>query len=596
LAAQLPSDERGRELFEAGLRGLEAQYDRTLGMVRLGTGDGSWHSPRDSLWYALCLLLTSDDAAEAASEAERIIRQVLTMQERRAGDPHEGNFRWLYEDDGVTDLNAVEFVLECLTHILLRASDRLSDGLLEEVDEAMRLAFREVDRLDVHWTYTNIYLLDVHNSILGGQVLGDVALRERGLRRLRDWAERTRADGAPHEFNSGTYSAVQINALAAIVEFAEDAAAREAALEMEELLWRHVAAHFHAPTLQLAGPHSRAYRRDVVGAPDFLKVVLYKLLGERRLLAPTPYYDGPGREGSVLVGLTEYHCPPDARELFDKAGTRDVRETPSRAEGMETVTYLTPYYALGTMSRPYGVGEPPEVWPGHNSCIVYFTKAREPRYGVLYCRYLVNDRRVGQFVYESSREALDLWEEGAFRTAQRGRDAIVAYGLLPRGQRHVHSLRLDVRLLGIDDESEVIAGARHYEGGEMALAAVAPVGIACGEVYIGIRPLEPARLGHEPPLVVRQDGQETIISIYNYRGPPKQFWEYRSLSGPFFKGNVRNGFALRMAARNEHASLGAFLESLTAAPLTDALDGSARRIAFGTGPDAVVLEYDLREL
>ncbi|MEX0785019.1 MAG: hypothetical protein WD939_00125 [Dehalococcoidia bacterium] len=583
-----PDDTSAKELFAEGVRRLGKRYDAEFGMSLLGTDEGKYHDPRGSLWYALGLLLTGDDAAEP----ERIIRNVLSMQERRDGDPHHGNFRWLYEDEVITDLNAVEFVLEGLTHILLHARDRLSPALLAEIDGAMRLGFVEVDNLDVHWTYTNIYLLDVHNSILCGEQLGDAELLDRGLRRLRDWAERTKADGAPHEFNSGTYSGVQLTALGAIVQHAKNEQARSDALEMEELVWRHVARHFHVSTQQLAGPHSRAYRRDVVGASDFLKVVLSKVLDRPELLDGTPYYDGAGREASVHVSLTEFHCPPDARELFDRVETREVRETPSRKFGMETTTYLTPEFALGSMSLPYGVGDLPEVWPAHNSCILYFAKQREPGYGVLYCRYLVNDRRVGQFVYESSRAALDLWEEGSFRTAQRAGDAIVAYGLMARGQRHVHSLRLDVRMLGIDDDSQVVVGEQPYEGGELALEAVELIGIASGEVYIGIVPLAPTKLGHGPPLVVWQDGQELIVSLYNYRGPAKQFWEYRSLAGPFFKDNVRNGFALRVAPRSAHESLAGFLAALRKTPLSDELRGSKRAVTFG----GVSLQYDLREL
>ena len=94
--------------------------------------------------------------------------------------------------------------------------------------------------------------------------------------------------------------------------------------------------------------------------------------------------------------------------------TREVRERASKAHGMDLVTYLTPEYALGTMSRPYGVGEPPEPWPAHNACILYYTRPSAPGYGVLYTRYLVNNRRVGGAVYPSSNESVDLWEEGAF--------------------------------------------------------------------------------------------------------------------------------------------------------------------------------------
>ena len=94
-------------------------------------------------------------------------------------------------------------------------------------------------------------------------------------------------------------------------------------------------------------------------------MLLYRLLGDERLLSSTPYYDGDGREGDTIVALTEYHCPPDAVEMLRAPGTREVRECASKAHGMELNTYIAPEYALGTMTRPYGVGEPPEPWPGH---------------------------------------------------------------------------------------------------------------------------------------------------------------------------------------------------------------------------------------
>jgi hypothetical protein len=248
------------------------------------------------------------------------------------------------------------------------------------------------------------------------------------------------------------------------------------------------------------------------------------------------------------------------------------------------------------MSQPYRLGEPPESWPSHNSVIAYFTKESEPKYGVLYARYLVNDRRVGQFVYESSKEALDLWEEGVWRAVQAKNDVIVAYGLMPRGQSRVHRLRLDVRLLGVDASDEVLVGDTMYTDGDLDVAARQVVAIATGDVYIGIRPLEPTRLGHGPDVRVWQDGQELIVSVFNYEGPPKGFWEYRSLGGPFFKGNVKNGLVLRVADRSDNSSLADFKASFAETPLTDTVDGSLRTVTFGLDREALTLSYDLEDL
>jgi len=109
-------------------------------------------------------------------------------------------------------------------------------------------------------------------------------------------------------------------------------------------------------------------------------------------------------------------------------------------------------------------------------------------------------------------------------------------------------------------------------------------------------PLEPARLGHGPPVVVWRDGAELVISIVNYEGPAKVFWEYRSLAGPFFKSNVRNGFALWVAPRSEFPSHEAFQQALASVPLVDESAGSVRRLEFGDVSGLVALEYDLMEL
>src|SRR6266508_5399428 len=582
---------RSQELFDRGFRDLESRFDSEPGLVR-NAFLPERHMPHPSIWYAHCLLVRGD--AGDALPVEDIISRALSLQERREGDPHRGNFRWFLEDEVVTDLNACQFVLEALAHLLTRTSDRLSHTARDRITGAMRLAYEEAEKLDVHWTYTNIYLLDVQNGILGGQLLGDDSIRRRGEQRLVEWADQTTNAGAPHEFNSPTYSAVQINALATIAQFAKSESTRRLVLEMEQFVWRHVARFWHAPTMQLGGPHSRAYRRDVTGAPGFFKVVLYKLLGDPRLLAPTPYFAGPDTEGEVQVALTESHCPPDAETLFRETEARDVRK--GVGSRLTLAAHVRPQFSLGTMSRPYGVGAPAEPWPQHNSCILYYSKMEPPGYGVLFCRYPIHAGPAGLPSRDSVPEWLDIWDDGTFRTAQTGARAVVAYGLSPRGQRPIESLRLDIRLLGPANGGEITVGNHRYQAGGLEVPSRVPIVISDGDVHIGIIPLEPTRLGHGPDVIVWRDGQEVVISILNYQGPPKVFWEYRSLAGPFFKGNVCNGFVLWVARCAEFGSAREFTESLRSLSLKDELDGDCRHIEWGDGPGAVVLDYDLKAL
>ena len=575
-----------QRLYQRGLTDLRSRFDPAAGLVR-DPFRLDRHQPHPSIWYASCLLREGD-----AATAERMIRAALALQERHEGDPHHGNFRWHLEDNVVIDLNACQFALEALLALPL---DRLSAALRGCIVDAATLAFAEAKRLDAHWTYTNIHLLDIHNRILGGEILGLPDVQRQGIERLRAWAERTRAVGAPHEFNSPTYAAVDLNCLADLASRSQSPEARDLALQMEHLVWRHIARYWHAATGQLGGPHSRAYRRDVVGASGFLKVVLYRLLADESLLARTPYYEGPDSEGEVIVSRIHYHCPTDAEAMLRTPATRDMHETVSLAPRTEAVAYISPAFSLGTLSRPYGVGDPPEHWPMTDACIAYWKREQAPGYGVLHTRYRAGAGSAGKASREGVPAWLDIWEDGVFRSAQHGRRAVVAYGIAPRGMRQLDSLRLDIRLLG-PQASHIVIDGQPWSGEALPLASGVPVVIADGDVYIGIVPLDPTRLGQAPTVVLWRDGDESVISIVNYEGPPKQFWEYRSLAGPFWKGNVRNGFALCIADRAEYATSEAFAAALAGTPLSDVTTGTTRTISFGAGEVAATVTYDLREM
>lgn len=547
------------------------------------------HQPHPNLWYANCLLREGETEV-----AERIIVAALDLQERREADPHCGNFWWHKQDGVVIDLNSCQFVLEALIAL---PHESLSEEMRAHIADAAALAFEEAERLDVHWTYTNIALLDIHNRILGGELWGRADVQAQGIDRLREWAAHTREVGAPHEFNSPTYAAVDLNCLADIANRSTSVEARDLALEMEQLIWRHVAQYWHAPTRQFGGPHSRAYRRDVVGAPGFLKVVLYRVLGDEALLAKSPFYEGPDTEGEVIVSGIDYHPPEDALAMLTTPGDRHVCETVAQDPMVQAVARITPQFALGVLSRPYGVGAPPEPWPQFDSCIAYWKRDEESGYGVLYCRYRVNAGPTGEPSRGKVPNWLDIWDDGVFRCAQAGGRAIVAYGIPPRGQRPIDSWRLDIRLLGPDAAAFRVGGAA-WDGERLDREMAETFVVADGEAYIGILPLLPTNLGHTPPFMLWQDGHETVLSIVNYEGPPKQFWEYRSLMGPFAKGNVENGFVLWIAARDEFASPEAFEQALAESRVDERFDDKGNRkiaVTFSDG-EYLALEYDLRAM
>jgi hypothetical protein len=590
------SADRARQLFDEGAAALALRWDDDVAMVRYSE-HADYHDPRGTLGYA-GVLLREPNAANV-EKAERAIRAVLAVQERREQDAHHGNFRWMLEDEGVTDLNGVEFMLDGLNFIIREYSAVLSAAITEEIREAIALGLAEIDRLDVHPSYTNIALSDVCNSILGGETIGDERAVERGARRLDEWFDFTNESGAPHEYNSPTYLAVDIARMAYLVEQTADMDIALKARIAEERLWLHVAAHYHQGLAQLAGPHSRSYFDGWTGAGGLLKLMLWRLLGDDALRPDTPYAARSREEGHVGVAREVPHIPPYVERLLSqKSFPYGCDETTHTERESDITTFMTESYALGTASRSYGVGDPPEPWPGPNNVLLQFKRDAAPGYGSLFARYVVNDRGLGAYPNESGRTAEDWWEEGTFVGAQHRNRAIVAYGLVPR-LRPAHSYKLSVNMLGVAG-ADLRIGKNAIDAAGSDPSVVAPgeaVCVAAGDVYIAIVPLQPTDMGSDAPIELRIDGERLSLDIYNYRGPAKTFWEHRSQSGPFYRGNVRNAFVLEIAERSEYADIDAFAAHIADATIADGLDDEyVREIAYASDGGSITLRYSIWDM
>lgn len=583
-------DERARRLYEEGARMLEEAWDDEAALVRHVAPHGVFHDGRASLAYARVLLRRGgrDDVARAG----RIIAAVAALQETREQDAHYGNFRWFAEDAGVTDLNAVEFVLDSLNALWRDGLAALSDGTRALVERMIALGLDEIDRLDVHPSYTNIALSDIANSVLGGEAIGSVEAAERGARRLGEWFEFTNRSGAPHEHNSPTYLAVDIARMATLAAGTLDDDIALRARIAEERLWLHAATHAHPGLAQLAGPHSRSYRDGWTGAGGLLKLMLWKLTGDDAWRRATPYYPRGREEGHTGIALESLHCPDYALDwLRDKRYPFEVIETADAARGVDITTYMRENFVLGTASAPYGVGETPEFWPGPNNVLLHVRTAREPGYGVLLARYMHDDAGPA-----AAGDAADLWDEGVHAGAQHRNRAIVACGLRPR-LRGSHSIKLSVRMLGVDEHTEVWAGDRRAKAYPLPLSPGEPILVDTGAAYVAVIPLEPSDMGSDAPIELSVAGGMLTLDIYNYRGPAKSFWEHRSQGGPFFRGNVRNAFVLEAAEHADFADFAAFRAHIAAARIADSVDDEyVREIAYASDGGAIALRYSLWDM
>ena len=463
------------------------------------------------------------------------------------------------------DLNAVQFVLRALLPLLVEHGDRLPDDLVARCREALRLALEEQERMAVAPTYTNIHVMSLFSLLVGGEWLEDAHFLALGRARWDAWVAFTAGSGAPHEYNSPGYGAVDLGALAALHQYVRDPRVKLQARLFYERVWLHLALRLHRPTGLHAGPHCRCYWPVMTGGRASLHDLLWRETGRTFLLEDEPAgASGTASEGarvpaSLDLALTDHWLPETARAWIEGqalALPAEVRETANREEGADLTTYLTPAYALGTASRTYSIGQD-DFYIEHqaNHLLLHYARPGESApWGMLYSRYVVNDRHYGTISAAPDRPPNAFYDQGNFGAVQLRNKAIALYALQAQHEE-VSSLKTVVAFrqarpaAGLD---EVWLGGRRVGAGDLPLD-VAPgewLVVADGAVYAGVRPLQPGCLGREAPIVLEQGPEgELWLTIYNYRGPAKRFWDYASLRGAFWRGNLRAGYVIEVAER-----------------------------------------------
>lgn len=174
--------------------------------------------------------------------------------------------------------------------------------------------------------------------ILAGERLGDSLAVEGGAGRLRSFARTVgNRRHARHrqatfsEYNSPTYTALDLWFLALAAEYTREPAVKRLARFLEERLWIETALFYHAPSQQFSGPHCRAYLDDSLGGWSALHCTLAVACNAPILLEPQRSL-GTNHPSAILenalVAITPFHVPDEARRLaFGKPLPCELRLT-----------------------------------------------------------------------------------------------------------------------------------------------------------------------------------------------------------------------------------------------------------------------------
>ncbi len=420
------------------------------------------------------------------------------------------------------------------------------------------------------------------------------------------------------EYNSPTYTALDLWFLAQAAEFAGDEEFRSLAQFLEERLWTNIAMHWHEPTQQFAGPFSRAYAEDSLGGFSALHCTFGFAFQKDIYLNP----DLPVRFNhpsalieNAFIAILNFHVPDQARAIaFNKPlpyhfqtttygesyhenaatftdGGKNATFDPEIYPGgwADLTTYLDEEFCLGTASQPYVNG-------GQNDTFTLrYRRSNQINdlidFRSLFTRMVFNGSRFGQdnFCHVTGFQITKdfLYEEGRPFSFQYKNRTILGY--IPKcvGSVGVTQLRLDLIFsyhapfdyIGVDDQ-EVLSLPFEKKEFEKIL-------IADHRTYLAIFSIKPSLLsGFQGKVCISQFDDFLSLSIYNYEGGVRDFSKE-------MMSQIINGFACLIESKNTFPAFRDFKKYAAPVKLSRKMQKPyLHMIEFQVGDDKMRFRFD----
>jgi len=466
--------------------------------------------------------------------AENVIGQLLRCQELNEKNIHYGNFLWEIEDQIIEDLNAVQFVLFNLI-----------------------IGLKEIENIDVSPSYTNIAVLDIVNSCLGGELLKDERIAQRGYQKLILWMDHVNSSGIPYEYNSPPYISISIEALKILTDLVKDKKTKVRAYTMIARLGLSVALHIHNATGRWAGPFGRAYYPtiicdDVQEAYLFIKGSIPEIKNVRSWLQHNilPYW-----VKDILENHPKTMCVNETVDVYNNIGIS---------------TYHSPSFAMGIASKDLDNQANRYINKQSNVFTVHYSKRGKKEAGVIFSRYLMNNQWIGKYRTTPSRSYYQIFpEEGKFFGIQSGPRAICLYSPHDLGAlEKCSSAKGTIIWKKKDFINKVWVGGKEISKFPKEVKHEDVIVVESGDIYTAIIPLKPTNLGTETLLRLVEKDDFLVLESYNYLGVQKTFWE-AAWPGAFFQGNPKCGFYIEVSEREAYKDGKLFGEIVKSGELID---------------------------
>ncbi|WP_373511138.1 hypothetical protein, partial [Persicitalea sp.] len=385
--------------------------------------DGILHQTRGSLRYAANLLDLNDPQYE--QRAFDIIRKTISLQDTVRANKTHGIWPYYLEEPLATkkspaDWNWADFLGVSLLDIYMGHQQRLPADLKETIKNSLIRAAESIQKRNVGPGYTNIAIMGTYMTYMTSRLFDLPEMQDYAEKRLQNFYDYTLENGYT-EYNSPTYTRVALDELVRMKDHIVDKEAKKKIDYLYDLAWDMVARHFHKPSGQWAGPHSRSYSSLI--KPDFYAILDEASGGKIKL----PYTQ---KRGEVKI---EHEIPQKLLPYFlDPKYPRTERDV-LKVDDPQVIgtSYLTEKYALSTANRS-------SLWNQRRPFLAYWGTPEQPHY--LQVRMLHDDYDFSAADFYSDQKENEVLAAVTFST--NGGDKHISIDRLQEGKFKAKDLRL----------------------------------------------------------------------------------------------------------------------------------------------------------
>ncbi len=495
-----------REELLRALTERDRQYDPDVRLLRVplkGPGyhttlsDGTLvHPTRESAAYAVALL---DSGEEWRRErALEVLDTLLSLQDQDPGSRTYGIWSW-YQDEPLArmsppDWNWADFLGVQLLQVALDHRDRLPADLAERLEAAIEHACRSIIRRNVGMDYTNIAIMGTYVTYVAGETYAWSDILEYAGARLRRFYDFTLEEGGFPEYNSPTYSVVAITELTRMLAHVRNPEARRLVQEIHDRAWKDVAAHFHPPTRQWAGPHSRCY--STLLRPDTL-AFLQRALGDAARLTDVPL------PPSLDAHRVPASCPVESRAAFTTLPGTLHHVQVLRPGSPPTVgtTHLAPVFTIASVNCGM-------FWNQCRPLVAYWNGPAGP--AALQVRFLHDGYDYSSAHILCAQQGSEILAGVCFATD--GGDTHPSLDRVRNATIEAEDLRLRLEFFSMPEEWPL---PRWTLGETTALDL--------GEVHLAVRPVHAAFGEWKPTAEVSREGARVFLDVVLTHGARRSF-------------------------------------------------------------------------